>query len=153
METFGLEQYLAHYRGARRRHDSRDEYSLYSAETNLIVSSTAARMKLSVPILRISNGSSSNPTVNRSSTIPREASRFIVPRSCISPRPKGPIIIPAMSWPSTTGCFIFEKRKLKPNAAEIASPRFSRRENSGVAAKEQPVYRDRVDLESSALPV
>jgi len=48
---------------------------------------------------------------------------------------------------------IFEKRKLKPNAAEIASPRFRRRENSGVAAKEQPVYGDRVDLEPLVLPV
>ena len=103
-------------------------------ERKLIVSSTVVSMKLSGPILRISSGSSSSPTVNRRSTIPSEARRLIAPRSWTSPRPKGPMMIPAISWPRTTGCLIFEKRMLKAKAANIASPRLRRRENSGVEA-------------------
>ncbi len=65
--------------------------------------------------------------------IPREASRLIVLRFWISPSPKGPMIIPAISWPTTTGCLIFEKRKLKPKAANTASPRSNRKPKSAEA--------------------
>ena len=70
--------------------------------------------------------------------IPRDARRLMVLRSRIRPRPNGPIVIPASSCPTTTGCLSLENRRLKPSAEIMVSPMSSRSANSGLEANGPP---------------